>query len=125
MLCPGRGAARITCGAVHRRPGTLPKAVFRTVPVLQRTTKRCCAAPGTQAERPLGLPLPDHDDLHDLVVDVGVRHWRALDEQAVAFEADEPRLLAANPRFVPGGFDLGDDLAVLDPVAAGIGDHGL
>ena len=36
----------------------------------------------------------------------------------------KPGLLAADPAFVPGGIDLGDHLPVLDPVAAGIGDHG-
>src|SRR5947208_8184578 len=64
------------------------------------------------------LPVPDHDHLHHLVVDVGVRHRRALDEQPVALEADEARLLAADPGFVPGRFDLGDDLAIVDPIAA-------
>jgi hypothetical protein len=39
-------------------------------------------------------------------------------------KTDEARLLATNPGLVPGGFHLGDDLAVLDAVAAGIGDHG-
>src|SRR5215470_9470614 len=54
-----------------------------------------------------------------------MRHGRAFDEQAIALETDEARLLAADPGFVPGGLDLGDDLAVLDPVAAGIGNHRL
>src|SRR5215510_12384679 len=69
------------------------------------------------------LPVPDHDHLHHLVVDIGVRHRRALDEQPVALEADEARLLTADPGLVPGRFYLGDDPAVLDPVAARIGDH--
>src|SRR5437870_1140079 len=44
----------------------------------------------------LFLPVPDHDHLHDLVVDVGMRHRRAFDEQAVALETDETGLLAAD-----------------------------
>src|SRR4029077_20094835 len=70
------------------------------------------------------LPIPDHDHPHHLVVLVGMRHGRAFDEQPVALETDEAGLLAADPGLVPGGFHLGDDLAVLDAVAAGIGDHG-
>src|SRR6202011_3423623 len=70
------------------------------------------------------LPLPDHDHAHHFVVPVGVRHGRALDEQAISFEADEAGLLAADPSLVPCRLDLGDHLTVLDPVAAGIGDHG-
>ncbi len=54
-----------------------------------------------------------------------MRHRRALDEQPVAFEADDPRLFATDPGFVPGSIDLGDDLAVLDAIVSGIGDHGL
>src|SRR5712671_3116138 len=52
-----------------------------------------------------------------------MRHRRALDEEPVAFEADETSLFAADPGLVPGGFHLGDHLAVLDTVAARIGDH--
>src|SRR5215475_1103175 len=69
------------------------------------------------------LPVPHHDHLHHLVVDVGVRHRRALDEQPVALEADKACLLAADPGLVPGGLDLGDDLAVLNTITARIGDH--
>ena len=44
-LCPARGAAR--SGAPQMRdPGYLKET---GVPGLQRITKRCCAAPGTQA----------------------------------------------------------------------------
>src|SRR5262249_31391054 len=46
-------------------------------------------------------------------------------QEVVGLEADETRLLAADPGLVPGDLDLGDDLAVLDAVAARIGDHGL
>src|SRR4051812_46050343 len=52
-----------------------------------------------------------------------MRHGRAFDEEPVALEPDEAGLLAADPAFVPGGIDLGDHLAVRNPVAAGIGDH--
>src|ERR1700733_10679826 len=78
-------------------------------------------------ERPAGLirlPLPHHDNAHRLVVDVRVRHRRALDEEPVAVETDGAHLLAADPGFVPGRLDLGDDLSALDAVATRISDHG-
>src|SRR3954468_6671028 len=76
------------------------------------------------ADRPLLLAVPDHDHPHHPVVLVGMRHGWALDEEPVALEPDEAGLLAPDPAFVPGGIDLGDHLAVLNPVTAGIGDHG-
>src|SRR5579863_6438800 len=53
-----------------------------------------------------------------------MRHRRALDIKFVAVEADIAHLLAADPGLVPGRFDLGDDLAAFNAIAAGIGDHG-
>src|SRR5580700_5678318 len=70
------------------------------------------------------LPRPHHDHPHRLVVDVRVRHRRAFDVKPVVFEPDIAHLLAADPGFVPRRFDFGDDLAVFDAIAAGIGDHG-
>src|SRR5580765_5707367 len=88
-----------------------------------RRERRIMACLRDEDDAALGLPVPDHHHLHDLVVDVGMRHRRAFDEQAVALEADEAGPLAADPGLVPGGFDLRDHLAALDPVAAGVGDH--
>src|ERR1700689_969211 len=81
------------------------------------------AATEIATRRSIDLPLPHHDDLHGLVGDVRMRHWRAFDVKSVAVEADVAHLLAADPALVPRRLDLGDDLAVFDPVAAGIGDQ--
>src|SRR5262245_2228868 len=74
--------------------------------------------------RCLLVALPGHDHAHDLAAHVRMRHRRALDVELVALEAQEAHLLAADPGLVPGDLDLGDHLVALDPVAAGIGDHG-
>ena len=66
----------------------------------------------------------DDDHLHNLVVDIGMRHWRAFDEQAIAFETDGTDLLAADPRLVPRDLDPGDDFTAVDAIAARIRDHG-
>src|ERR1700676_3042522 len=62
---PGRGAARSSCGVLHRRAGIVPNSEPGTIPGLQRTTKRCCAAPGKSggADRPslhLQTDVGDH-----------------------------------------------------------------
>src|SRR3954463_11290940 len=76
----------------------------------------------SDAER--AVALPDHDHPYRLAVHVRMRHRRALDEQLVVGESDVPDLLPADPRFVPGDIDLGGDGATVDPIAAGIADHG-
>ena len=53
----------------------------------------------------------------------GMRHRRAS-MKSRSPSLDEAGLLAPDPAFVPGGIDLGDHLAVLNPVTAGISDHG-
>src|SRR5262245_7125686 len=72
----------------------------------------------------LRFAVPDDDHSYHLAAHVGMRHGRALDEQAVALEADEAHLLAAHPGLVPGCLHLGDHFAAFDAIAARIGDHG-
>src|SRR5580700_10265646 len=105
-----------SCSGWWRRPR-------RCRPQSLRTSAALSVSPDEAAMLDL-LPLPHHDHPHRLVVDVGVRHRRALDVKPVALESDIAHLLAADPGFVPRRFDLGDDLAIVDAIAAGIGDHG-
>src|SRR5690242_14654801 len=105
-----------------RRSARHPRSSMPSTASSSSSISESSRTPGSSSicNKLLRFPVPDHDHAHHPVVLVRVRHRRALDEQAVALEADEAGLLAADPGLVPGGFDLGDDLAALDPVAAGI-----
>jgi len=46
----GYARLRGLCGVLRRRAGIVPNSECGTIPGLQRTTKRCCAAPGKSGE---------------------------------------------------------------------------
>src|SRR5579862_536276 len=113
---PTRRAASVSSTRSRANPA-MARARLRSSETSGRS--RDCIAAASLAL----LSFPYHDDADRLVVDIRMRHGRALDVKAVALEADVTHLLAADPGLVPCRFDLGDDIAVLDAVAARVGNH--